>query len=238
MSQQSFIQQLREREKKTREEASGLSAFESLRVKNASEFQPLGPDLYRSYKEELPLLQDLPKAPALGSFNFLLPKQASGLKDLYEDNWNSSLLTYAAVSDLYLRILQLVEEKKITSDSEVVQSATRALLCASNQPARNLQQYRYQATRRVNKHALKPGTERDTVINEEDAKSLQTAVDTASKLEKLTRKSSRPKAFGSRIQYYGREHRYSDYTQYNRGNYRGRRGGRGRGRGGRTGGRR
>ena len=235
---QSLLEQLRNKEQATREEASGLSQFSELRIKTASDFQAIGPELYKAYKDELPLLADLPKAPTLGSLGFLLPKNATGIKEIFEDNWNSSLLSYAANADLFLQLAQRIEDGKEDANSDLVKAATRALLCAANQPARNLEQYKYQAQRRVDKHAQKPGSTRDTVITEDEAKALHTTLETASKIERLSRRGSGIKGISAIFNNRGRGNRYGSgggrYRPqwFSRGSFRGRRG-----RGGRTGGR-
>lgn len=190
--------------------ASGLSKYHSLLVKSPAEYKALDPQTFRYLKDQLPLLQGLPSAPKLAEYNFLLSKAASPLRELFEDTWNAASLAYAAAAETFLTTAQLADTPEL-KDSEEYQSLSKAarqgLLTASNTLARLLAQYRYLLERRALKSAAtKPGNERESVFDEEDAKRLSTAIKTRNELQKLSQPRRRDK-FYQRGNRYGRGNR-------------------------------
>ena len=186
-------------------------------------------------KDEFVIYKDLPRAPTLGSLGFLIKKGAADLREQFEDHWQTSCLSYAAAAAIYVRVAELLEEKKIDEDDEITTLARRLILCTSNAPARSLQIYRYIAEKQAVKSTPKPGTAREEIISGEEAKSLNAKIDTAKKLEKNSKPANRRGRRGGRGfgTYFGPNSYFSAFPGLNY-SYRGRRGRRGR-RGGRRG---
>ena len=192
--------------------------------------------MFSSFKEDLPLFKDLPKAPTLGSLSFLVKQGSSDIRELFEDNWTTSCLTYAAAVEVYSRIAELQKEELFDEDDPLFAAVRRLILCAANSPARSLQFYRYLAEKRALRATPRPGTQRQEIISQEEAKSLNAKIDTAKKLSRSTgsqrgQRGRRGRGFGT---YFGPRNPFFHYGY--QGGYRGgRRGGprgrRGRGRG-------
>lgn len=237
----SLLSKLLQSETAEREDKSGLTSFSGLRITKPSEFVPLDTTSFTSLKDELVLFRDLPKPPTLGSLGFLIKKGASDIREIFEDNWTASCLTYAAAAAIYSRIAKLLEEEKIEEGDEILTLARRLILCASNSPARSLQIYKYIAEKQALRSTPKPGTSREEIISGEEAKAINSKLDSAKKLAQASKSRGRGRGRGP-----GRTRGFSTYFQqsyypfpgfyqpYQRGRGQGR--GRGR-RGGRRGGR-
>ena len=188
-----LLKVLQQAETAAAEAASGLSAYAEFRVDSAEDFNELPPDLYKQFREELKLYKTLPRPPTLGSLSFLLPKGGSLLKELFEDNWSSTCLTYAAVAELLKEISDRLNAKELKANDNIVLLARKALLTASNAPKRSLSYYKYLAQRSAIRTAQKPGIKKGEVLSATETKQIQTTLDTASKLRKAIHTNTKKK---------------------------------------------
>ena len=121
---------LTQTEEESRQQKKGLDKYRGLRVDKPSDFPALDPKTYASLKEELPLSQDLPRAPSLGSLAFLIKKGSQDRREQFEDHWASSTLTYAAAAEVYAELTRLLNAGTIPDDDPVFQAGRRLLLAA------------------------------------------------------------------------------------------------------------
>ena len=172
---------------------AGLSEFEPVFIKSADKYQLLSTKEFAHLKESLRLFSFLPKPPAIAEYSFLLSKKGGNLiREAFEDNWQAASLNYAAVAENTISVLKAVKVGEIKSDSPIVKASTNALLTAHNVLARSIQQYKHLARKQANKESQRPGTERTRIISEEEARALQSEIDTKQKLERTLK----PKPFG------------------------------------------
>lgn len=193
--------------KKEADEESGLDRFEDLKITDAETYRALDSDTFKFLKEQLPLTAALPKPPVLGEYQFLLSAGGHNLKDLFEDNWNTASLAYAASAEAFTSLSEYLEGEDIDKESNPVQELIRAvriaLLTSQHTLARTRDFYRYLAKRTANKTVAKPGQNRTSVIQEADAKQISTAIETKTKLQRLTQPKTRGRERGR-----GRQNRY------------------------------
>ena len=168
------------------EEFNGLEVHQGLRVKQASDYKALSPEIFKFLKESFALFPHLPKAPTAGECGFLLTKKANLVTELFNDTWTSATLNYAAAAEVYTCVAALLKEGKLDEDSELIKASGGALLASSNVLARSVQFYKHLIKKQANKDAPRPGTERQPILTEVDAKGIATALETRQKLERLT----------------------------------------------------
>jgi hypothetical protein len=226
----SILDALLANETEQQDDASGLARFSGLRIKTASDYIAIPPQVFSTLRENLTLYKSLPKPPSLGSLNFLITKGATDIKEQFEDHWTAASVSYAAACEVYVQIARLVEDAKIAPDHELVAATRRLLLTVQNTPARALQTYKHLARRQALKGAAKPSQTRDQVLTADEAKALHTEIDTARKLKQKT--STKPRRRYGQGFYTSFKPSPSTYPSNRGGGNRGRgRGRRGRGRG-------
>mmetsp|Transcript_11780 Transcript_11780/g.23711 ORF Transcript_11780/g.23711 Transcript_11780/m.23711 type:complete len:250 (+) Transcript_11780:160-909(+) len=179
-----FLDQILQTEQEAREENSGLAIYKDLRVESVRQFREIPTATYKAFKSELKLHESLPKPATLAEHSFLLPPKTRGkVKELYEDNYNAGILNYAAAADVYLQVLRLIGEEKLEKEDPLVSAVRKLLITASNTPARATSTYR----RIASKSALSTaGSDRESLLSNEEAKTINTTVDVAAKLRKAT----------------------------------------------------
>ena len=219
-----LLQQLATAETLTQHNNSGLDEFEGLHIESATDYIALKTSAHKTLKEELKLATALPGPPSLGELQFLIKHGASDIKELFEDTWNSATLAYAAAAQVCVDLSRLLEAGDIPEDDDIFTNVRRLLLTTSNVPARSLLTYKYIARKQANKQAVKPGSERDRVLTTQEAKDLNTTLETAAKLKKKTNPFTR--APQRRCQSRWSRFPGTNYTRGRRGRGRGRRGGR------------
>ena len=193
-------------------EFNGLGVYEGLLVEKPSDYQALPADIFKFLKENLALAAHLPKAPSLGEHSFLLSRKANLATELFNDTWTSATLNCAACAEVYTFLAELVEAGTLEADSNAVKTAGQALLTSSNVLGRSLQFYKHLVKKQATKVAQKPGSEREQVLTEADAKAVATALETKAKLERLSNPSrggrrGRGRARGRRNRHHRRRHR-------------------------------
>ena len=224
-----LLTELLKSEKQSHQEKSGLLEYTGLLIEEPRQYQALPPDLYKSLTQELKIHASLPRAPTLGEYSFLLSKKGSEIKELFEDVWATASLNYSAACEVYVQLVKATKDGKLEETDPIFEVARRSLLCASNVPARALQVYKYLAKRQAVKTVQKPGNNRSLILSEEEAKSFNTSIDTAAKLQKRTHPKPIRGSFNSST--YWNFSYYPGVYRGRRGRGRGRRGRRGRGRG-------
>lgn len=207
--------------------SANLGNLEEIAISNPSDYKALSATEFKHLKEQLALHSFLPKAPVLAEFQFLLQNKGGKLlREQFEDVWSSATLNYAAAADNFAAVLELFDDSKVAQGNKIFRAASTALLAASNVLARTLETYKQIATRQATKGSQRTTAERHRILSTEEAKSIQTTVDTASKLKKLTQPSTQP--FFQRFQQRQRRPR-SNYWNNRQYRGRGRRGRSGRG---------
>ena len=196
------------------EEYNGLEVYKGLRVKQASDYKALSPEIFKFLKESFALFPHLPRAPTAGEHGFLLTKKANLATELFNDTWTSATLNYAAAAEVYTYVAALVEEGKLDGDSELIKASGGALLASSNVLARSAQFYKHLIKKQANKDAPKPGTERQPILTEADAKGIATALETRQKLERLTNRGRGGRPSRGRGRGRGRRNRRRYYNDY------------------------
>ena len=229
----SLLQQLQLAEEKANASESGLDLFNGLRIAKPEEYLTLSPDQCKRLKDRNPLAATLPKPPTLGAAAFLLNRKTAGdLREQFEDGWTASSLTYACAANVFRLIAQRVQEGAIADNDELIAASRDLVLAASNTPARQLEVYKYIATKAALKATPKPGNSRDAVLNSEELKNIQTSLDTTHKIQRKLHGTKFPgTSFGNHNKRYTRPWRPKGRGRpfpYRGGGRRGR----GRGRGG------
>ena len=172
---------------------AGSSEFEPVFVKSADEHQLSSTKEFAHLKESLRLFSFSPKPPAMAEHGFPLSKKGGNLiREAFEDDWQAASLNYAAVAENATSVLKAVKVGEIESDSPIVKASTNALLTAHDVLARSMQQCKHLARKQANKESQRPGTERTRIASEEEARALQSEIDTKQKLERTLK----PKPFG------------------------------------------
>lgn len=199
--EQSTLDTLIKNTEKEAEDSSGLTRYEDLLVRSPTGYKSLPLQSLNHLREQLPLYAALPKPPTLGEFNFLLGKKGNDLRELFEDNWKASTLSYAACAEVFTALAELTrddsEEKHLSEEAKklLTSAATKALLSANNSLARSREYYQYLAVKAANRDATKPGSNREKLIAESNAKEICQVLDTKSKLKRLTQ-PTRPRGRG------------------------------------------
>lgn len=208
---------------------SGLDEYTGLLVQAPEQYPTLPPSVYRALTQELKLFPSLPRAPTLGEYSFLLKKSGSEVKELFEDHWATSTLTYSAAAELYVQLVKAKDDEKLAEDSPIFDVARKLLLCSTNSLGRSLEVYKYLATKATLKTAPRPGTQRSSVLSTEEAKNLNCQIDITRKLQQNSKPKVPPYRPPSQRTYY-----FGQYPGVYRGSgFRGSRGNRSRGRRGR-----
>ena len=179
---------------KEAEDSSGLTRCEDLLVRSPTDYKQLPLQSLNHLKEQLPLCAALPRPPTLGEFNFLLGKKGNDLRELFEDDWKASTLTHAACAEVFTVLAELStednndERQQLSEEAQqqLTSAATKALPSASNSLARSREHCQCLAVKAANEDAPKPGSNREKLIAEPNAKGICQVLDTKSKLKRLT----------------------------------------------------
>ena len=197
-----------------------LENLQQFIVKQAQDYKALSVKQFKFIKDNnARLYQELPKAPVLAEFAFILKAKGGPLlKEQFENTWQAATLNYATTVELFNAIYSydkndnkhnndIQEENKFDN---IKLAANAVLLTSQNTLARALQHYKHAALRAANSNAPAPNSERSQVLPLEEVKSLQISLDTAARL----RRTLAPTPFTPR----GRR-----YSQRGRGRHRGQR---------------
>lgn len=217
-AQTNFLDTLQAELQAQLEEKAGLGPLKDVLVRKPADFKLLKTNEFKHLREKLTLTPFLPKPPALAEFAFLLQKKGGPLlKEQFENHWQAASLNYAAAAQVFGVLVGLTNEGKIAHEEALTYAADN-LLTASNVLAKALATYKAIAVRQANKSGQQTG-EREKILSTEDAKAIQSTLDTANKLQKATK----PKQIPFNHRFRGR--RRAKYPWWRRGrgrgNYRG-----------------
>ena len=238
-SSPSLVQQLLSLDIEEHQADSDTAKFQKLRVRKAADYTALDSTDFKRFKEDLPLVKELPLAPTLDQDFLFKGQHSKAVRLLFEDSWSSLTVNYAQTVDLFTHLLRILDQHEVSADDEIRKSARRLLLLAQNAQARLLQQYKYLVTRHTLKGARAPGSSKDSLLTSTELKTICTTLETGNKIQRLSAQARRSQAQAFTAAFSRRRQQtpnsYYPYRPRGRGNnfYRRGRGGgrRGRGRG-------
>ena len=172
---------------------SGLAEYEGLRTSKPEDHPGLPPATHKALTDELKSFKSLPKPPVLGECAFLLKRSGSDVRETFEDSWTTSTLTHAAVAEVCVQLLKAHQEDLIPEDHVLFQQARKASLCTTNSLHRSLEVCECIAKRAAVKSTPRPGSQKTSVLTQEEAKEINTSLDTAKKSQRNVSNQAPPR---------------------------------------------